>query len=295
MDENFYIIDDYSKIKKNRLNENIVNFKVVLNLWNKLFYETKNSRLLDFSDIINRNEIIKLNYQFLPNISEIIEWQSWYDLYTEDRKKHEEIGHNFNVFSLFKEEFDFHVKEIMHSKLLKFLLNPFSSHGQGNKFLIEFLNLIGIQNPNDGTWFVTAEEGRIDVLLKRNHPHSVVIIENKSNWAGDQPNQLYRYWLQEIYSTTKEANFEFYENNKDKYQILYLPPNESKQYEQQSVFKPTELTEVNLPDNIPLRIKTIYFNKEIQIWLENCKIQLPEKNHRIREYISQYKSLCNNL
>lgn len=295
MDDIFYIIDDYSNIKKKQLNEKIVNFEVVINLWSKLFHETKNKRALDFSDIINRNDNIKLNYQFLPKISDIVEWQSWYDLYLEDRKKHEEIGHNFNIFSLFREEFDFHVKEIMHSKLLKFLLNPFSSHGQGKKFLIEFLNLIGIQNPNNGTWFVTAEEGRIDVLLKRNHPHSVVIIENKSNWAGDQPNQLYRYWLQEIYSTTKEANFEFYENNKDKYQILYLPPSELKQFEQQSTTKPKEILNVNLPEDLPIGVKTIYFNKEIQFWLEKCKLQLPEKNHRIREYISQYQLLCNNL
>lgn len=295
MEDNYYIIDDYSVIKKNHLNENIVNFEVVLNLWNNLFHETKNKIALDFSDIINRNYSNKLNYQFLPKISEIDEWKNWYDIYTEDRTKHEAIGHNFNIFSLFKEEFDFHIKEIMHSKLLKFLLNPFSSHGQGNKFLIEFLNLIGIQNPNVGSWFVTAEEGRIDVLLKRNHPHSVVIIENKSNWASDQPNQLYRYWLQEIYSTTKEAHHEFYDRNMDKYQIIYLPPNESKQYEQQSIIKPTDLSDANLPENIPLRIKTIYFNKEIQIWLENCKFQLPEKNHRIREYICQYQSLCNTL
>jgi len=75
------------------------------------------------------------------------------------------------------------------------------------------MDAIGIKEPYKGTWKVTAEEGKIDLLLKRYSPFSIVVIENKSNWACDQQNQLYRYWYNEIYKITKEVDEIFYENN----------------------------------------------------------------------------------
>lgn len=67
------------------------------------------------------------------------------------------------------------------------------------------MDLLGIERFSDNeNWTVTAEKGRVDILLKRTHPHSVIIIENKSNYANDQENQLYRYWHQEIYKTIQE-------------------------------------------------------------------------------------------
>lgn len=59
-------------------------------------------------------------------------------------------------------------------------------HGQGNSFLQLFLKHIGLDTQDGDEWIFTAEAGRVDVMLKRFHPSSVVIIENKSNWAGDQ-------------------------------------------------------------------------------------------------------------
>jgi hypothetical protein len=85
------------------------------------------------------------------------------------------------------------IGETTHSALLGDLLNPQGSHGQDNLLLKSFLTLIDIPEPSRGKWFVTVEKGRIDILLRRLKPSSVVIIENKSNHATDQKHQLYRY------------------------------------------------------------------------------------------------------
>ena len=124
---------------------------------------------------------------------------NWYKAVLIDKKKHFREGHNFNVFHLFKEKFGFYIQETMHSRLLKFLLDAKETHGQGGLFLLKFLEILGIQSPETGTWQVTAEVGRIDVLIERKEPQSIIVIENKSNWAPDQSNQLYRYWHQAIF------------------------------------------------------------------------------------------------
>lgn len=107
---------------------------------------------------------------------------------------------HLNVFQFFSPG------ETTHSRLLAYFLDPRAQHGQGTLFLAEFLRLLGISEPDSSTahdWAVTAEIGRVDVLIRRVHPHTVVVIENKSNYAVDQPNQLYRYWHQEIWAWLK--------------------------------------------------------------------------------------------
>ena len=198
---------------------------------------------------------------------------------------------NFNALKFFS------IDETLHSKLLAKLLNPKAEHGQGNKFLVEFLKLLEIEKPEEGDWNITAETGRIDVLLKRSSPESIIIIENKSNWATDQQNQLYRYWHQEIYSKTKEINVSFYADNVSRYRIIYLPPNEFKQPELHSYSRPNEENwkNRNLPEHIPLTFEIRTFKEFISIWLENCISTLPESNHRMREYLKQYIEICKTL
>ena len=59
-------------------------------------------------------------------------------------------------------------------------------HGQGKLFLSAFLEYIGFKkDKGNEEWIVTAEKGRVDVLLRRLNPLGAIIIENKSNWAGD--------------------------------------------------------------------------------------------------------------
>lgn len=247
---------------------------------------------------------------YLPRVDEFPKWEEWHKLFLEDEKKHIEDGHNFNIFELLKLEFDFSIKETRHSKLIKFLLDTCASHGQGNKFLTEFLKLLNVECSKTDFWHIITEKytanGNIDLLLYRKSPETIIIVENKSNWAKDQENQLYRYWYEEIYSLTKMSDRNFYSNN-NKYQIIYLPPNECKTYQGNSILKPngrpnekplnlkSNDLEINLPDKVPMDIKILYFNDFIQKWIENCKKQLPETNHRVREYLTQYQLLCNSL
>ena len=295
MIDTFKIIDEYSVFMQKQHNELLYNTNYTLNQWDSIFCAELLGKEFLYSTIINDLHNCNKDDNYLPQNEDILEWAKWHKLFLEDDKKHKEDGHNFNIFHFLRDELKFDLKETMHSKLIKFFLDPYASHGQGNKFLLDFLQLLDIEKPEEGTWYVSAEQGRIDILLKRNEPFSVIIIENKSNWASDKLNQLYRYWYQEIYCTTKEKEKEFYTENKCKYQIIYLSPNENKKYEIQSMTKPKEWTERYLPEKVPMEIKIIYFNTDIQKWLENCKKLLPETNHRIREYITQYQSLCNNL
>jgi hypothetical protein len=124
----------------------------------------------------------------------------------------------------------FDIAETIHSCLIGNLLDPLHPHGQGDLFLVHFLKLLGIRIPEQGPWGVTIEAGRIDLLLKRQMPHSVIVIEKKSNYAADQESQLYRYWYQQIYLPNqgrrdldfrKVDTYERAEIN-DRYKILYL-------------------------------------------------------------------------
>jgi len=225
----------------------------------------------------------------------LAEWTKWHQEFLIDEKKHKEDGHNFNIFYLFRNELGIHVQETMHSRLLKFLLDSHASHGQGNKFLHKFLKLIGIESSETDIWHVTAEQGRIDILLYRSEPESVIIIENKSNEADDQPNQLYRYWYNHIYRKTKRKDNDFYLENKYRYQILYLTPDSNKHLSDQSISKPEYKEYDNLPLKVPMEIQKFYFNEHIVKWLDDCIGCLPDKNHRVKEYIIQYKMLCKTL
>src|SRR5207248_3128712 len=103
-------------------------------------------------------------------------------------------GTGFNALSRFK------INETAHSRIIGDLLNPLGSHGQGDLFLEPFLRFLEIPDPERGTWAITVETGRVDIMLWREKPlRSAVIIEHKSNNAGDQPNQIYRYWYYQLY------------------------------------------------------------------------------------------------
>lgn len=102
-------------------------------------------------------------------------------------------------------------------------------HGQENRFINLLLKRINVNYGENDEWISTAETGRVDVMLKRYNPHSVIIIENKSNWAGDQPNQLYRYWFENIHRSDNDLLPEFYSKHQE-YKIVYLVPNKYKKY-----------------------------------------------------------------
>ncbi len=203
------------------------------------------------------------------------------------REDNRHYSYDFNALSFFA------INEPMHSFLIAKLLDPHAEHGQRDLFLKVFLERLGIEKPDMGHWVVTAEKGRIDVLLKRNEPHSVVIIENKSNYAWDQENQLYRYWHQEIYTPILQKEGRWSEEDHSsptRYKILYLTPANWKQPSDNSLQRPVRFKHP-LPETVPIRPTIWEFKKDIIDWLEDSLRILPECNHRMREYVRQYIEL----
>ncbi len=209
----------------------------------------------------------------------------------EERENDIKNGKYVNVFSLWNDISG--ITEPIHSRILQFFLSTNPMHGQGKLFLLLFLKRLGIDAYEKDEWITTAEIGRVDVLLKRFHPHSVVIIENKSNWAGDQPNQLYRYWFQNIHRNENDCYPSYYEKHSE-YKIVYLVPNEYKSLSDFSLKKPLDYPE-NLPDILPIKPIIFSFNKEIYDWLTECAMSLPSENTPLFNMISQYKEYCKNL
>ncbi|WP_316749601.1 PD-(D/E)XK nuclease family protein [Pedobacter gandavensis] len=196
-----------------------------------------------------------------------------------------ETSCDFNMLRLFS------IGETQHSYLLAYFLNPNEAHGQGHLFLNIFLDLLEIDRRHDSeNWIITAEKGRIDVLLKRVHPHSVVVIENKSNYAKDQDHQLYRYWHQEIYRTICERHLpENYISNPPRqlYQLLYLSPGDWKIPSTNTLTKPIGWDE-KLPKKVPIEARHLLFRDFVCDWLTRSLDRLPKDNYRIREYVKQY-------
>jgi hypothetical protein len=181
--------------------------------------------------------------------------------------------------------YQFYPSETQHSMILCELLSPNGKHNMGNKFLGLFFKLIINDIPFDSkeTWIVTAEVERYDIKI-RNLDHTIIIIlENKSNSAGDQPNQLYRYWYNGIYRIQNKIK-----TDKPKYgKILYVSPNYNKQPDEQTQLPPKEPLDKKLfiPNNT---IRTIYFHDDINKWLEACLNEVECKSD-IFYYLKQYK------
>lgn len=123
----------------------------------------------------------------------------------EVNKKYEQFaklsGDNFNVFSVL----GLNSAENMHSLFIAELLDPNGTHGQGCLYLslfLEELDLIESYKELNSAKVITEkhigeidkdflEGGRIDIFIE--HLSNNIIIENKI-YAGDQYNQLYRYY-----------------------------------------------------------------------------------------------------
>lgn len=137
-------------------------------------------------------------------------------------KNNFEENYPFNIFELIS---DIYYRENFHSDIIAQLLR--------NEIILKnFLDFIGVDKSKYENCEVEREESKIDILIKTEK--NCVIVENKLNWAGDMPEQLFRY-----YNECK--------NNKklevDK--IVYLSPNSCKQPEEQSIKEiPKELIKI---------------------------------------------------
>ena len=183
------------------------------------------------------------------------------------------------------------IHEPTHSRVLGDLLDPRGSHGQGDLFLQEFLRRIGHANPRSGSWQVTVETGHVDICLWRTVPASVVIIENKSNWAIDQQQQLYRYWFQNIYRNYPELDYDDTAVAAD-FKVVYLAPSEHKRPEPQSLSRPPDLIDVpGLPDKMPLEPMSFTLDGHLPAWFAECVSQLDSENERLRHFLKLYQEI----
>lgn len=117
---------------------------------------------------------------------------------------------NFNVFRALHLE---RRETKLHSRFLAELLDPNGIHGQGDRFLIAFLDLAkrsGLRSPSEWPeacygrrlWEITTEEAvnesdRLDIVIRCRRAKFIVVIENKID-AAEGAEQLRRYddWLQ---------------------------------------------------------------------------------------------------
>lgn len=213
--------------------------------------------------------------------------ECWKTLKEEQKKKNRECGHLFNPLALLP------IAETTHSRLLGDLLNPQGSHGQERLLLHAFLQSIDIPDPSAGDWMLSIEEGKVDLCLFRRSPASVIIIENKSNLAIDQPNQLYRYWYENIHIPYPTLDYSS-DEVKQAFQIIYLPPTAEKQPAFHSLQRPAYLASLGLPANLAnvgVTVKTCSFRDHIANWLGNCEKIVPPENHRLRAHLQFYKEL----
>ena len=108
----------------------------------------------------------------------------------------------YSLLSIMQEEIS--RKEVAHSKIIASLLSPYQKHDFKFVTVTKFLKKIGITDfasENVTNFKVSAEEnikGRfIDILItwEENSGKYAVIVENKLNYAKDQPNQLNDYFI----------------------------------------------------------------------------------------------------
>lgn len=181
------------------------------------------------------------------------------------------------------------IGELQHSFLLGTLLNPSGAHGQGGLFLRTFLKALAIEWAERDTWTVTVGFGYLDICVRKSNPYSVIIIENKSNGAPDQPNQLYRYWYQWIELPRRMNPACGSDRHQDR--ILYLAQDKGKKPSGQTLTRPEEW-----PNDTPAKITQIdpiiwTFGDDVCRWLTEALDGVPRDNHRMRVFIKQYIEL----
>lgn len=209
--------------------------------------------------------------------------------------KKDRIERNKSTSFLFNPFKRIAIQETAHSQLIGDLLSSRGTHGQGDLFLREFLTRIGVANPHIGPWKVRTEAQNIDICLTRpatKAAHaSVVIIENKSNWAVDQSSQLYRYWYEAIHRSFPHLDYDA-EETRNHFKVIYLTPNKGKTPQQQSLTISDKFSKNDgLPETLPLKPILFTLDEDLPSWLQKCAEKLPSENHRMRVYLELYQEI----
>jgi len=180
-------------------------------------------------------------------------------------EKQQEI--KFNIFSALHKKTD---EVRLHSRFISYLLSADSNHGMGDTYLKLFTNNILDIDFDSTEYTVKTEDKNIDIVIY-NH-RKEIIIENKI-YAGDQPQQLVKY-----YDLRTAENIE-----KEIVRIVYLTLGRH---------KPSENSRGNIPCE---KLVCIDYTQEINKWLTDC-IKITEgRNQLLANTIFQYKELITEL
>lgn len=173
----------------------------------------------------------------------------------------------FNIFKVIRKG---HEEVGLHSRFLFELLSPYGSHQKKEIFLKLFIQQFNIDF-NVVNAQVEIEKENIDLLISNRS--QAIIIENKI-YAGDQPEQLSRY-----YEIIKDKNIN------DIY-IIYLTLNGK---------PPSDQSIIKIPkDVLKKRLFNKSYEKFINPWLNLCLKECPTEPS-LRETIVQYQHLLKQL
>lgn len=188
-------------------------------------------------------------------------------------------GDAFNLFSELRMTTD---EVRLHSLFLSMLLNPFASHGQGDKFLKPFISMIEektkhtllpmIMDTLKTSVYVEKDigpvdnehGGRIDICIEDKNGYQI-IIENKI-YAGDQPKQMKRYWNYAQKKCNQDAN---------RYRLIYLTLDGH---------EPSDDSTCGLESKDYICIS---YKDDIITWLNKC-VELSVRQPLLRETLIQY-------
>lgn len=237
-------------------------------------------------------EIIDFDANHFDWTSEVL--VAWLQGKEQERAANRKDGAGFNPFS------EISIREIDHSRLIGDLLNPLGKHGQGSLFLDAFLRRLKIPEFENGEWKVAVETGRVDIMIWRDHPvKSAILIENKSNNAIDQTNQIYRYWYEQVYlwdkslwdSTCSQQD----QDRRRRFRVIYLTSDTARRPSAHSLQCPEELQSLDLPDPLPLEVETISLSNLTKLWVNEAFPLVPEQNLHLRSFLKQYHEIWNPM
>lgn len=172
-------------------------------------------------------------------MKDLIELFTFVQRIKDENKKNEE----FNVY----DAIGFNTQEVIHSKLIAFLLNPRSAHKFGSQFLKSFLSQLGLIDFRVDNVCVSTEKRagkrRIDIVIENDD--SILIIENKI-WHNDSPCQLEDY-------------YKYCKKSKGNVEVMYLTPYGHRPSAE------------SLGDTLKIEdVKCISYENDIILWIEKC-------------------------
>lgn len=191
---------------------------------------------------------------------------------------------NSNDFNIFTSISDLYKRENLHSDILKFIFDPQNTKISNKKFLEVFLEVINKKLKHKikldlDTVIVEREKHRIDIFIHDANKVGI-IIENKSNNARDQYNQIGKYY--------EEAT----EDGINVKAIVYMPLSPEKKLDREYSIKENK----NKIEDILVELPIVNRNNELCLVNDVIDKCIPLANNPVSEvYLSEFSNLLKYL